>query len=90
MINAEKYNRSVTMLCPTCGESQFEYDQETLADDSPIKCKRCEATMTKAQLMEANRENISVHVDEMGKELVEDLRKDLKRILGGNKFLKIS
>jgi hypothetical protein len=90
MIGAEKYNRSVNMLCPTCGESQFEYDPENLDDYSLVKCNCCQMTMTKAHLVDANSENISAHVEEIGKELVEDLSKDLKKLFAGNKFIKIT
>jgi len=89
VINPDKYNRSVSMLCPTCGESQFEYDAENLNDSSLVKCTHCQMTMTKAHLVETNSETIAVQAEEMGKEIVEDFKKDLRNALGGSKFIKI-
>lgn len=89
MLNAEKYARNVSLLCPTCGQSQFEFDAENLQDDSIVKCTSCQLTFTKAQLVEANSENISGHVTEIGKELTHDLRKEFRKAFSGNKFIKM-
>ena len=40
----DKYNRSINLLCPTCGSDQFEYDDD---DMSLVKCASCEREMTK-------------------------------------------
>jgi hypothetical protein len=88
MLNEDKYKRSITIHCPTCGHTQFEYEPENRNDATLMKCASCQLTLTKAQLVEVNSENISEHVSEMGNELVADLTKDLRRLFGGGKFLK--
>lgn len=89
MINADKYKRSVTLHCPTCGKSQFAYDPEDTDDTSLIRCTCCEKTLTRAQLIDANSDNVSAHVEKMGKDLVSDLQKDLTKTFAGNRFIKI-
>ena len=89
MIDVEKHNRNVTLLCPTCGQNQFEYEPEGLDDNSPMKCIHCQLILTKAQLIEANRENVSAHVKEMSEAIISDLQKDLTRAFSGNKYIKI-
>lgn len=89
MVDVEKYNRNVTLLCPTCGLTQFEYDSENNDDNSLIKCVSCGRTMTKKELIDANDENISAHIEEMGKDIVDDLQNDLRKSFAGNRFIKI-
>lgn len=90
-MDAEKYNRSVTLICPTCGCDQFEYDDSS----EPVvhmKCARCQREFTRDELIEANRENVSEHVKEMKGEIVKDvakeLRDSLKKAFSGSKSIK--
>lgn len=93
MIDASKYDRSVTMNCPTCGGTQFEYDPSDLNDKSLMKCISCKSTQTKEDLVEANSEAINEHIKEMGKDVTRDLgaelKKHLERAFSGNKYIKI-
>lgn len=90
MIDADKYGRTISLLCPTCGGTQFEYESEDADDNSqPVKCPACGFITTKAELMEANGENIDAHVDEIKKQLLKDVTQSLKDAFKGNKFIKI-
>ena len=80
----EKYNRSVTLLCPTCGGEQFKYDDED--DQAPVICQRCQREMSRQALIEANAENIEVNKDEMIDEIRNDVRKQFKDIFKGGKW----
>lgn len=73
----DKYNRNINLLCPTCGSDQFEYDEH---DMSLVKCASCEREMTKDDLIEENSENIQVNVDEVKKEIKNDIEKKFKDI----------
>jgi len=73
----DKHNRSISLLCPTCGSDQFEYDE---ADMSVVKCASCEREMTKDDLIEENSENIQINVEEVKKEIKTDIEKKFKNI----------
>jgi hypothetical protein len=82
-MDAQKYNREITLLCPTCGGTQFEFDD---ADDSEIvKCVSCEREVTKDELIQENQENISENIVEVGREITSDLQKELAKAFGGLK-----
>lgn len=81
-MNDDKFNRSLNLLCPTCGSDQFEYDED---DMSLVKCSSCDREMTKDQLIEENSENIQVNVDEVKNEIEKDFEKKVKDIFRNNK-----
>ncbi len=89
---SDNYDRNVSLHCPTCGSTQFEYD-ETLDDDhAEVRCISCDREMTKDELIHENSENINEHVFEIGKQAVDDvakeMRKSLKKAFNGNKNIK--
>lgn len=92
-MDAEKYSRSVTLLCPTCGSSSFETQGGPGEAVQMTKCASCGREATKDDLIRENSENISEHVKEMGAEITKDfageLRKTLKDAVHGSKFIKI-
>jgi predicted RNA-binding Zn-ribbon protein involved in translation (DUF1610 family) len=79
-MDAAKYNRSVTLLCPTCGSDQFSHEDGVEETIEITKCTSCGREMTKDDLIHENSENISAHVDEVKKEMVDDIRKQFKNI----------
>lgn len=90
MIDADKYGRKITLNCPTCGGTQFEYESEDADDNAqPVKCPGCGFTTTKADLIAANSENIEAHVDEIKEQLRKDVTQSLRDAFKGNKFIKI-
>lgn len=91
-MDSEKYNRSVTLLCPTCGNSQLE----TQADDQEkemIRCPSCDRTMTKEELIRENGESIDANLDEMKEEVLKDVKKEFsdmfKNAFKGSKNIRI-
>lgn len=92
-MDPEKYNRSVTLLCPTCGSSQFSQSDENEPDTALVTCASCGRELTKAELIRENTENIDEHVKEIGEQVVEDLQHELKKSLAaafkGSKFIKV-
>jgi hypothetical protein len=79
-MDAEKYNRSVTLVCPTCGGTQFKYDKVVDETIEIAKCASCDRELTKDELIRENSENISEHVKEMGDEIMKDAAEALKNI----------
>jgi DNA-directed RNA polymerase subunit RPC12/RpoP len=88
-LDAEKYNRQITLRCPTCGGTQFEHDDENNDDNKVFKCASCQREITKAELLRENEENISAHVDEVKKEIAEDVKKEIRKAFSGLGNLKI-
>ncbi|MDP3183421.1 MAG: hypothetical protein Q8M54_11475 [Desulfobaccales bacterium] len=79
-MDAEKYNRDVVLVCPTCGGTQFEYDKGVDETIELVKCASCNRELTKDELIRENSENISEHVKEIGGEIMKDAAETLKNI----------
>ncbi len=92
-MDAEKYNRSVTLLCPTCGSTQFSSSEPSNSEAELITCTSCDRKLTRDELIRENNENIDEHVKEIGKEVTRDLERELKKQLAdalkGSNFIKI-
>ncbi|WP_262021741.1 ECs_2282 family putative zinc-binding protein [Vibrio quintilis] len=90
-INPDKYNRSISLMCPTCGGTEFitdEKDEYSDDDTHIVKCSCCGYETTRAQLQEENSELIQAQVDEIGQEFAGDLKKELKSMFKGNKHIR--
>lgn len=80
------YSREITLLCPVCGNDQFESldvedgDELTAPDTIRYKCSDCKSIYTKAELINSNNESIEDNIDEMEKEVIKDLEKKLKKM----------
>lgn len=83
----QKYNRTVEMLCPTCGESSYSGDDGS--DEVVLTCGSCGLRLTKAELIEANSQNISGHVNQVKKAAMDDMRQALRNAFKGNKNFKL-
>ncbi len=91
-MNPEKYNRSVSLLCPTCGCSDFSYEEGSDETIQIMTCVSCEREFNKDELIQENSENIEEHLSEMKEEVVKDvadeLRKSLKKAFSGSKNIR--
>lgn len=89
----EKYQRSIGLQCPTCGCTDYEYEQGVDETIELAKCASCGRELTKDELIHENSENIHEHASEIGKKVTEDLAKELKESLRkafrGNKNIRI-
>ena len=77
------HSRSVTMHCPTCGGTQLEYDNEI--ESGPVECKGCCRVFTREELIRENGEHIEANLAEVKREIVSDLRDELRKAFRGNK-----
>lgn len=88
-INAEKYDRSIVLICPVCGNS----DMEQTEGSEFIRCIGCGKEMTKSTLIEENGESIDIHLDELKNEITKDIQKEfsdmLRKAFKGNKNIRI-
>jgi hypothetical protein len=66
-MDTEKYNRSVTLLCPSCGCSEFGSREPDNSDSELLTCVSCERELTRDELIRENSENMDEHVKEIGK-----------------------
>lgn len=86
-MDAGKYNKSVEMLCPTCGGSDFSGNDGT--NEARLTCGSCGLELTKSELIEANSENIAGHVDQVKKAVIDDVQKAFRDAFKGNKMFKL-
>lgn len=92
-MDAEKYNRSVTLLCPTCGGSQFSPLSPDNGESELQICAACGLEITRDDLIHENSESIDEHLNELKKEVTRDIADELKKQLAsafkGSKFIQI-
>lgn len=79
------YNRKVKMLCPLCGNDQFSTldDTEDLLnapETTEIQCSDCKSVYTKAKLIEENQHIINENIEDLKKDVMKDLEKELKNM----------
>jgi uncharacterized Zn finger protein (UPF0148 family) len=88
-MDVSKHNREVVLLCPACGCTEFACEQGDSESVEILTCASCGRQMTKEALIEENGENITAHVDEIGKAAVKDaaeeVRNMLRRAFSGNR-----
>lgn len=78
-------SRNISLRCPVCGNDQFsavDVDIEELSDapdETRIKCSDCGAIRTKAELIEENQENINANINDIKKDAVAEIEKELKK-----------
>lgn len=92
-MDSEKYNRSVTLMCPTCGGTQFSPALSKNIESELQKCESCGREITRDELIRENSENIDEHMNEIKKEVTKNLANELKKQLAsafkGSKFIKV-
>lgn len=79
--NADKYNQSVNLVCPTCGGDQFSHDGAEAQTSELMTCGTCSLEISKDDLLRANSENVDEHVKEIGQEVLKDIEKELRDTL---------
>jgi len=80
-VDTEKYNRSITLFCPTCGGTQFLPVIPENIESELQRCACCSREITCDELIRENSENIDEHVKEIGKEVTNELALELKKQL---------
>lgn len=92
-MDAEKYNRSITLLCPTCGSVDLNTISGAEVADQIATCSGCGLEISRDDLISENSENIAAHVNEIGQELTRDfaaeMKKSLEKTFRGSKYFKV-
>lgn len=80
-------DRKVKLLCPLCGNDQFESLHEEVenllhaSDDVRVRCTDCGYECTKRELIDSNAEIIENAVDELKADVVKEFEKELKKAM---------
>lgn len=89
----EDYNRNVSLLCPTCGCSEFSHEKGVDETIELSKCASCGREITKDELIHENSESINEHINEIGEPFAKDAAKlfkeSLEKAFKGNKNIRI-
>lgn len=92
-MNPDNYQRNVRLLCPTCGCSDYEYEQGVDETIEVMKCASCGREITKDELIKENSENINEHMSEIKEQITKDIAKEfkdtLKKAFRGSKNIRI-
>lgn len=90
-MDADKYNRTIQMLCPTCGSTQFSDSEKE--SSNLVKCASCDRTLTRDELLRENSKNIAEHVEEVKAQVAKDISKQLQdslqKAFKGSKSIRI-
>ena len=79
-------SRNIVLLCPVCGNSQFEcldseYDDLREAPgDVRMRCSDCGAVYTKDILITENTEKINNAIEEVKNDALKEFEKELKKV----------
>ena len=79
-------NINVNLKCYVCGNDDFStvdeeiYDMLEASDDTEVKCSDCGRIVTKGQLIEDNSHIIEANVEDLKKEAIKEIQKDLKKV----------
>jgi uncharacterized Zn finger protein (UPF0148 family) len=88
----DKLSRQVTLVCPSCGCSQFSHADEGEEDGSIVTCAQCGRRLTRDELLRENSENVEAHAAEMAQEAISDavkqFNKSLRDAFRGNKNIR--
>ena len=89
-MDSNKYSRSISLHCPTCGGTDFSSPSE---ESVLVTCANCSLEIAQDDLIGRNQENIQAHTEEVKREVVADFEKQLKKSLSdafrGSKNIKI-
>ncbi|MCW1984323.1 UNVERIFIED_ORG: hypothetical protein M2348_000034 [Sphingomonas sp. R1F5B] len=77
-MDSSDYERSVALMCPTCGGTAFAHDPEV---DGPLRCVGCDRELTRDELRAENGEVIAAAFDELTDEALSGMHNDLRNAL---------
>jgi DNA-directed RNA polymerase subunit RPC12/RpoP len=77
-MDSSKYDRSISLMCPTCGHKEFAYDE---SGEGPVRCTGCDREFTREELIAENGEVISGEVEALKPEILNDMRKEIRDTL---------
>ena len=86
-MDSDKYARSVSLMCPTCGHKDFEFEE----GGDAARCTSCDRSCSRDKLIRENSLLIEAEVEDLKAELLKDvtseLRDSLKKAFRGSKHV---
>lgn len=73
-MSSNDYDRSISLLCSTCGNAEFNYD----GDQGPVTCGSCGRVFTREELIKENGAIIEGELHQMKSEIVKDVRREFR------------
>lgn len=88
-MDASKYGRSISLMCPTCGHKEFAYEE---SGEGPMRCTCCDREFTRRELTAENGEVISGEFEALKPEILKYMRNEvgdtLKNAFKGSKHIR--
>jgi uncharacterized Zn finger protein len=78
-------SRKIPLHCPVCGNDQFSSVDDSndnlsdAPDETKIKCSDCGAIHTKAELINENQNIINANIEDVKREALKELKKQVKK-----------
>lgn len=85
----KEHSRSLTLICPTCAASRFEFDSSLDETIRQYHCTSCGLNFTLADIKAANSAQISAAVDLMKREILDDVKSSLHKAFKNSKGWKV-
>lgn len=79
------FNRSLELLCSTCGGKQFERE----SDAGPLRCVGCDRSFTREELLRENGKLIDNEVGEIAANVGKWARSELRKAFSDSKHFKL-
>lgn len=83
------FDRSLELLCSTCGGTSFEYEAET----GPFRCVGCDRTFEREELLRENGLIVEGGVEEIASDAAkyarDAFRKSIRKAISGSKNFKL-
>ncbi len=76
-MNSKHYDRSVSLLCSTCGNAEFKHD----GDQGPVTCGSCGRVFTREELIQENGAIIEGEIDQMKAEIIKDAKREFREAM---------
>jgi hypothetical protein len=87
-MRGDRFSRSVSMQCSTCGGTQFEHETEI----GPFRCAGCDRSFSREELLRENGGLTDVELGAMAadasKYARDELRKSIRKAVAGSKHFK--
>lgn len=77
-MDSSKYDRAISLMCPTCGHKEFAYDE---SGDGPMRCTGCDREFSRDELIAENGEAISGEIEDLKAEVLKDMRNEMRDTL---------
>ncbi|MGD9576418.1 hypothetical protein [uncultured Desulfovibrio sp.] len=78
-MDMNKFNRTVQLVCPSCGCAELHEPLEN--NNDIITCASCGRAMSRVELEDGNSESISATIDEMAQEVTDYAKAEVKKML---------